>query len=136
MNEAVAYPLVFLSAAALTDTKTGTIPNLLILFGAFPALFIVGNSFLLRFFLGVLILFPLFFFRFFGAGDIKLCALVVGWIGWHAFLPQLFLGFLAASVPALILFLRKKHEKIPMAPFFLTGFVLYQIVQNQTGGFL
>lgn len=141
-----AFVLLILSMAAFYDTKTGKIPNLLILAGAFPGGFLAGPSFLPRFLLGLVLLWPFFGLRFFGAGDIKLCALLIGWTGWENFLPQMFAAFAAAAAVSVILLLQGSRQLsrklpafrsktcsrasgIPMAPFILFGYVLIQAKQ-------
>lgn len=138
------FILSFLTAASFYDAKRTVIPNLLILAGAFPGAFLCGSGFLIRFILAAVCLYPFFILHLFGAGDIKLCALLIGFIGWKDFLPAAFFSFLFASVPSLALLLKKygpgcrscpagvfQHcGKIPMAPFFTAGFAACQIFKG------
>jgi len=138
------FILSVLTAASFYDAKRSVIPNLLILAGAFPGAFFCGPGFLIRFILAAVCLYPFFVLHLFGAGDIKLCALLIGFIGWEDFLPAAFFSFLFASVPSAVLLLKKygsgyrsypagvfKHRgRIPMAPFFTAGFAACQIFKG------
>jgi len=128
LNTPFVFVLVILTVAAFYDAGREKIPNGIILAGAISGCLALGFSFPARFFLGLIFLFPLFHFRAFGGGDVKLLALMAGWLGWHCFLTEFFFGLLFAAVPAFCLLIRKKHEKIPMAPFFMAGHLLSGIL--------
>ena len=81
-----------IAAAAWTDVRSRRIPNLLLLYAAFPGGFLLGPVFPLRLVLCTLLLYPLF----------RL--------------------LLAAFIPSAVLFLRgRRGARIPMGPFFLAG---------------
>ena len=63
-----------IAAAAWTDVRSRRIPNLLLLYAAFPGGFLLGPVFPLRLVLCTLLLYPLFRLRLTGAGDVKLLA--------------------------------------------------------------
>ena len=92
------FLLSFLTGSALCDFRKGRVPNVLILFGtaAFGiagfirgpspgdgsgAVFTVIALFFIRTFFTVIIFFPLFLFRMMGAGDIKVMAVIAGYMG-------------------------------------------------------
>lgn len=117
--------LIFLTSGALQDLKTGKIPNCLILLGAAAfgiAGFIRGPSlgygaweiclglalFLLRIILTAGILFPLFLFRMMGAGDIKVMAVITGYMGLYIGFEIIFYGLAAAAAWSLFYMLRKR----------------------------
>ena len=118
------FPLIFLTAAAFRDAASAKIPNSLLLWAVFPGGLMLGPPFLRRLLLTVLLFYPLFRLGLTGGGDVKLMAAVAAWSGTDRFLYFLLFSFLCASVPASVLLFRKKHARIPMAPFFLCGWIL------------
>lgn len=124
---------IFLHIAAFTDVRTHRIPNLLILAALFPGGFLIGPVYLLRLLALCLLLFPLFYLRLLGGGDIKLLSVVMAWCGADRFLSFFFFSLAAASLPALLLFLRRQRRRtIPMAPFFLVGWACSETVRQLT----
>ena len=111
-----------IAAAAWTDVRSRRIPNLLLLYAAFPGGFLLGPVFPLRLILCTLLLYPLFRLRLTGAGDVKLLAVAAAWAGPALFFRFCFLSLLAAFIPSAVLFLRgRRGARIPMGPFFLAG---------------
>lgn len=117
--------LFFLSGCALSDLKTGKIPNILVLLGVASfaiSVFIRGPSFgyggwetgavFILFFARILftagVLFPLFLFRMMGAGDIKVMAVTAGYLGMERGFQIIFYGLAAAAAWSLIYMLRKR----------------------------
>lgn len=117
--------LLFLSGCALSDLKTGKIPNVLVLFGAVSfgfCVFIRGPSsgyeireagtifllFLARSLFTAGVFFPLFLFRMMGAGDIKVMAVTAGCLGVERGFEIIFYGLAAAAAWSLIYMLRKR----------------------------
>lgn len=117
--------LLFLSGCALSDLKTGKIPNVLVLLGAASfglCVFIRGPSsgygfreagtilllFLARLLFTAGALFPLFLFRMMGAGDIKVMAVTAGYLGVESGFETIFYGLAAAAAWSLIYMLRKR----------------------------
>lgn len=117
-------PLIFFSAAAFTDAGTRRVPNILILFGCGAGALVSGPVFPLRFLPVIFLLYPFYKMRLLGAGDVKLLAVTAGFFPPENFIRILFSGLLLASVPAVFLLIRKQREKIPLAPFFLSGYAL------------
>ncbi len=117
-----AFFSLMMAAAAWTDVRSRRIPNLLLLFAAFPGGFLAGPVFPLRLVLCTLLLYPLFRMRLFGAGDVKLLAVTAAWAGPALFFRFCFFSLLAAFFPAALLLSRgKRGARIPMGPFFLAG---------------
>ena len=71
----------------------------------------------------LLILFPLYYLHFFGAGDVKLTAVLAGWLGIPAVFDRLLCILAAAGLLSLAAVLRSRlrpvcHEKKPLTiPF-------------------
>lgn len=117
--------LFFLSVCALSDLKTGKIPNVLVLLGIASfglAVFIRGPSsgygggetgaVFILFFVRILftagVFFPLFLLRMMGAGDIKVMAVTAGYMGMDRGFRIIFYGLAAAAARSLIYMLRKR----------------------------
>jgi prepilin peptidase CpaA len=90
MNDQFLVPVLAIAAAAcVTDVMTRRIPNILTFGAAAGALFVRGVLFGMPGVLdasagwvtGFVILFPLFFVRGLGAGDVKLVAALGAWLG-------------------------------------------------------
>jgi Flp pilus assembly protein protease CpaA len=123
-------PLIFFSAAAFTDAGTNRIPNALIFFGCGAGALVSGPVFPLRFLPALFLLFPLYRLRLLGAGDIKLLAVTSGFFPPAGSVRILFYGLLFASLPAVFLLGRKRHARIPLAPFFLSGYAFFMAAGN------
>lgn len=117
-------PLIFFSAAAFTDAGTCRVPNALILFGCGAGALVSGPVFPFRFLPVVFLFYPFYKMRLLGAGDVKLLAVAAGFFPPGNFIRILFSGLLLASLPAVFLLFRKRHGRIPLAPFFLSGYAL------------
>lgn len=117
--------LFFLSGCALSDLRTGKIPNVLVLIGVASfgfAVFIRGPSpgyesleagtvfilFFARILFAAGVLFPLFLFRMMGAGDIKVMAVMAGYLGMGRGFEIIFYGLAAAAAWSLIYMLQKR----------------------------
>lgn len=94
---------LYLSGAAFFDLRTGKIPNRYLIVWA--AVFLIRAVFLgcvgqclLETVVTAVILFPLFFFRMMGAGDVKLMALLGGVFGVREGFEVIFFGLSAAAV--------------------------------------
>lgn len=124
---------VFLSGSAWWDLKTGKIPNFWIFLGAagFITLkFIRGpsgtvgefaaetGSFLFRITFFTAVFFVLFLFRMMGAGDIKVMALIGGYLGISKGFSVIFCGLAAASVWSFFTMIQKGIFKKRMYYFF------------------
>ena len=128
---------MFFSASAVFDAGTGKIPNLLILAAVFPGGLLSGIPFLRRFLVCLSFCFPLFSLRLLGGGDGKLLAVSAAYLGWEVFSRFLFLSLLSASAPALFRLLKEgplKGRKLPMGPFFLSGYCLLCLLSPVQGG--
>jgi prepilin peptidase CpaA len=92
------FILLFAGAAALFDWRTLKIPNVLLLFGAAGGfLWSWQPVYLIRLALPLLLLYPLYYLRMMGAGDVKLCSVYGGLLGFQDWKVMFFLSlFLAA----------------------------------------
>lgn len=117
MKEAII--LLFLAIACYTDWKSKQIKNELLLcmlvFGlcdGYLRLQIQGViSSLFGLFLCISIVFPLYWLRMFGAGDIKLLGCVAAIVGWKIGLIMMLSSFLAGGVIASIILLYQNNVK-------------------------
>ena len=101
------------------DVKEHRIPNWWILTGFLSGLALTAleaetggiglaaGSYLLRVFLCAAVLFPLFVLRMMGAGDIKLMAVMAGFLGWGSGLQAIMYGCVAGAILALVKLLRQ-----------------------------
>ncbi|SHO53869.1 A24 family peptidase [Anaerocolumna xylanovorans] len=110
--------IIFLLLAAVReDFKSYKIPNYLIALGLMASLvlYIAGHGWgsILSWFSGIFfpfaLLFPLFFIRAVGAGDIKLFSVIGGFYGAAFGIQTIILSFLAAAIFSVILIIRKKQ---------------------------
>lgn len=133
MNTALLF--VFLTGGAWQDLRTSRISNWWISAGAVSfvtAYFIRGPSgdlfsfgtamvsFLFRIIVVVTVLFPLFLFRMMGAGDIKVMALMGGYLGIFQGFTAIFYGLAVSAVWSLLYMIHKKLLKIR-----ITYFIMY-----------
>ena len=129
------FLLSFLTGSALCDFRKGRVPNVLILFGtaAFGiagfirgpspgdgsgAVFTVIALCFIRTFFTVIIFFPLFLFRMMGAGDIKVMAVIAGYMGMDRGVEIIFYGLAAAAVWSLF-YMLKQHILAERIKYFL-----------------
>lgn len=103
----------YLCGAALWDWRRGKIPNrYLVIWGVFFLAASIRQERLLWFIVGagaaLLLLFPLFFFHMMGAGDIKLMALLCGWLGLFPGLRLIFYGLFSAAIWSFFYMMRKR----------------------------
>lgn len=142
----------------IADILWKKIPNLLVLLYITIGVYTLQTDFLFRFLISIFILALFYRVRFFGAGDVKLFALIIGFLGIHAgAIVAIISLFLAAGYSLIYMIFTKqliyrflrfynycvgvlstgKIEKytdfnsesevlIPMAPYFLTGFILWR----------
>lgn len=139
------FLLAFLSCCAFWDLRTGRVPNRFILLGAaaFAAtVFIRGPSpecgreevlevlalSLLRMLFSSVILFPLFLFRMMGAGDIKVMAVITGYLGLSRGFEIIFYGLAAAAVWSLF-YMLNKHILVKRIKYFLN--YMKKIIQTE-----
>lgn len=92
------FILLFAGAAAFFDWRTSKIPNVLLLLGAAGGFFLsLHPIYLVRLVLPLLLLYPLYYLRMMGAGDVKLYAVYAGLLGLQDWVVMFFLSlFLAA----------------------------------------
>lgn len=113
------FLLAVTGAAVLWDIKTGRIPNLLIAVGVGLACwFQIAESGMPGFwrFLGgstlpLLLLAVLFYFRMFGAGDMKLFCVIGGFLGIEHLLSCMAVSFLTGAIISLVLMIRRRILK-------------------------
>ncbi len=113
--------LVILLASAITDVRRHRIPNGWILAGLLAGLALAvmeaepgraglaAGGYLFRIIICVSVLFPLFVLRMAGAGDIKLMAVMAGFLGWESGLKAIAYGCVAGACLALIKLLLQKN---------------------------
>ncbi len=117
--------LTVLVLSSIWDISLYIIPNELL-----AAAFIVGFAlfpnlgFILRAVMIIAIGRPFAKKKLFGGGDVKLYALICAYLGIRRFITVFILSVLAAGIPALIILIRKKNWKIPMAAMMLAGYLL------------
>ena len=145
-----------LFAAAVTDILWKKVPNIII-FGYFLiGVYTLHLEFVFRVFISIIFFSILYRLRFFGAGDIKLFSLVIGFLGTYdgvtvialvlagagALLYMIFSNQLTIRITMLINYCMRmlatgKIEKyyeyrksdkhlIPVSPYFLAGFILWR----------
>ena len=113
-------------AAAVWDIRTGKIPNILIAVGTGLACWFqlteYGISGFWRFLGGsilpLLLLAVLYYFRMFGAGDIKLFCVIGGFLGMEHLLSCMAVSFLMGAVISLVLLIRRRSLKERLLYFF------------------
>ena len=104
--------ILLLLIAAVSDVRTGRIPNWLVFGGAFYAITYisfnpvyrhdVGIVFALSgFLIGLIALLPAYFFRIMGAGDVKLMAMVGSFLGTNDAVGAVLASLIAGGVLAL-----------------------------------
>lgn len=127
------FMFTFLGGSALSDYRTGKIPNRWLMFGTIclmtlrwirgpsiqPAIWI--TEFLLFLFCTsatIIVLFPLFLFCMVGAGDIKLMAMIIGFLGVHRGAKVLFYGLAVSAVWSFLIMIHKNILKKRITYFF------------------
>jgi len=132
--------IVILCLAALSDLMLRIVPNWLILIGLMIGLVMSAS---LGGFLGigimavgaisgVLLFLPIYMVGLLGAGDVKLIALVGGFLGLHQLLVTSLLIFLAGGVISLITLQRAAgihgSIQVPYAAAIATGVILHFMI--------
>lgn len=136
-TEVIVPVLAIATAASITDVRTHRIPNVLTFGGAFAALFVRGVlhgvpgvvDASAGWLTGFLILFPLFFVRGLGAGDVKLVAALGAWVGtfdavWLALYSAIAGGVMGVAYALARGYLRTALSNIRVVGFhwFISGF--------------
>ncbi|MBQ0025775.1 MAG: prepilin peptidase [Lachnospiraceae bacterium] len=117
--------LTALVLSSIWDISLYIIPNELL-----AAAFIIGFTlnpapgFILRAVMIIAIGRPFAKKKFLGGGDVKLYAIICAYLGIREFITVFILSVFAAGIPALIILIRKKSGKIPMAAMMLVGYLL------------
>jgi len=71
-----------------------------------------------------------------GLGDVKLMAMVGGFLGWKLVLLNLFLACVLGSVIGILLYLKTRRSRIPFGPHLSVGAILLMVFpQEIVGGF-
>lgn len=96
-----------LGAAALSDVRWRRVPNWLIAVGMAMGIACRGGPFASSSLLAALAAFPLFYLRMAGGGDVKLMALICGYLGLSGGLLVISHGYLAGAVWALLKLVRQ-----------------------------
>ncbi len=116
-DDIVKFVVLFfiLAAGSYFDVREHRIPNRLVLFGVAGGAFLsgweAGNQavlwgamfFLSRFFVVTALFFLLFLFRMIGAGDIKIIALIFGYLGYGNGFAAVAVGFIIGAFWSLVL---------------------------------
>ncbi|HEY0563817.1 MAG TPA: prepilin peptidase [Methylophilus sp.] len=111
--------LITLGCAVVTDITARKIPNLLIVFGLVASLVcqlvlpdgIGFREWLLAVLLGLLCFLPLYLLRAMAAGDVKLMAVVGGFVGYPLVISAALYSFVAGGVMALVMVLLSGKAK-------------------------
>ena len=126
---------VMLTVASIADTRTGRIPNLVVLAGAVSACLVsampLGTGLaqaLLGMLAGLLLFMPFYIFRLLGAGDVKLLAAVGTFTGFPDILYVALVAGLCGGFIALKLLVRKKRTKLPFAIAISAGTLVFSLI--------
>lgn len=102
---------------AITDILWKKIPNVLVLTYMTAGIYILGFEFALRFFGCLLIFAFLYSIRFFGAGDVKMISLLIGFLGTYEGMYVIIISLIFAAVYAFIYMLITKQFFVRMSVF-------------------
>lgn len=103
--------LFFLLGAALTDRMQHRIFNWWVLIGAAAGIYLRGADFLAAFAGILFVLLPLFRIRAFGAGDVKLMALICGYAGVFEGVKCIYAGMVFAAAVSVCRMIQTKSLK-------------------------
>lgn len=101
------FVAIILGVAGFMDVKTKKVSNAWILMWGLYGVYIKGYHFILAFLLGIVCLYIFYRLHFFGAGDVKLVALLGAYLGLKEALVISFTGLVFAAVYALYYLLRQ-----------------------------
>ena len=93
-----------LLAATITDIFWRRIPNILVLIYFVSGIFILHSDFVIRFCISLVIFSALYRLKFFGAGDVKLFSLIIGFLGVYEGINMSVIALIFAGAGALVLF--------------------------------
>lgn len=93
--------LVMLLGASYTDIRQHKIKNIWLFLFFLLGIVCFHLDFLIPSLITLMILFPLFFIRVLGSGDIKLCSVLIGYLGFSTSLEIVFIGLVLAGVYSL-----------------------------------
>lgn len=113
---------------AVTDILWKKIPNILVLTYVVAGIYTLGFEFALRFFGFLLIFSFLYSIRFFGAGDIKMVSLLIGFLGTYEGMYVIIISLIFSAVYAFIYMIITKQLFARMS-----GFLNYCIRTLKTG---
>lgn len=154
------FVLSLVAVASYMDIKYKKIFNPLILLFLMIGLILYRLDFMIQVTIGILIFISLYVLGILGAGDVKLLALIIGYLGYRDGLSIIILGMISAAVygaytlysknllyEKLIYFVHYIHFCIsnhrfqkyhmdkdavsimPMAQYFLIGFIFWRIIK-------
>lgn len=110
--------VIFIGLCSLVDIKKQKIPNYLIIIFSLIGIYLKEYSFIINFLISILLLFILYKVEVFGAGDIKLIAVISGYLGLKHSMIIGFLSLFMASFYALFYLLKNKILYKRMSYFF------------------
>lgn len=102
---------------AVTDILWKKIPNILVLTYVAAGIYTLGFEFALRFFGFLLIFAFLYSIRFFGAGDIKMVSLLIGFLGTYEGMYVIIISLIFSAVYAFIYMIITKQLFARMSGF-------------------
>ena len=91
-----------LLVATITDIFWRRIPNVLVLIYFVSGIFILHSDFLIRFCISLVIFSALYRLKFFGAGDVKLFSLIIGFLGVYEGINMSVIALIFAGAGALV----------------------------------
>lgn len=91
-----------LAVATLTDILWRKVPNTIILAYFTVGAFTLNFGFVLRFIISLFIFSILYHLRFFGAGDVKLFSLIIGFLGTYEGVNMTIIALVLAGIGSLI----------------------------------
>lgn len=103
--------MLMLLGASYTDLKQKKIKNTWMIFFLLFGILFYQIDFLLHVLIVLILLFPLYFIRVIGAGDLKLVSLVIGYLKVQPSLKVIYIGLVFAGVYSLYRMISKKLVK-------------------------
>lgn len=102
------FVVLFLGFASLMDIKFKKVSNLYLLFWLVVGMCIKKYEFIISFLVALIFTYIFYYLRFFGAADIKLTAILCGFLGLGESLYIIFIAFILAALYSLYYLFRKK----------------------------
>lgn len=109
------------------DLSSHRIPNILVAFIMLLGFICRGFGWVIPSFSAFLLFFPLFYLRMFGAGDVKLIAASMGFLGFHRGIPCIMIAFFVAAVISLVKLILNKSLFLRISYFLFYFRELFRI---------